>query len=116
MPDPASPASFPTRCRSATRSLQVGAELGLDDPVVAVALTDHWADVVGDGVAAHSRPRTLRGGVLTIAVDASPWATELRYQEQVIRDRVIEVTGLDVVTTVQIVVEPPGEAHANPES
>jgi predicted nucleic acid-binding Zn ribbon protein len=93
---------------------RVGAELGLDDPVVAVALTEHWADVVGEGIAAHSRPRTLRGGVLTIAVDASPWATELRYLEQAIRDRVIAVTGVDVVNTIRVVVEPPDDAPANP--
>ena len=83
---------------------------------MSVTLSDHWAEVVGAGVAAHSRPRTLRGGVLTIAVDASPWATELRYQEQVIRDRVVAVTGVDVVQTVRIVVEPAGETRANPGS
>jgi predicted nucleic acid-binding Zn ribbon protein len=92
----------------------VGAELGLDDPVVAVALTDNWAAVVGDAIAAHSRPRTLRGGELTIAVDESPWATELRYLEQAIRERVAAVTGVDAVRAVRVVVEPPNERPPTP--
>jgi predicted nucleic acid-binding Zn ribbon protein len=93
---------------------QVGAELGLGNPSISVALTDGWADFVGEAIAAHSRPRSLRGGVLTIAVDASPWATELRYLETAIRERVAAVTGVDAVAEVRVVVEPPYERPATP--
>ncbi len=86
---------------------RLSAELGLPDVASAGALTDHWVDVVGPGVAPHARVRSLRGGVLTIAVDASPWATELRYQEETIRTRVAELTGTDTVRSVRVVVDPP---------
>jgi predicted nucleic acid-binding Zn ribbon protein len=46
---------------------------------VAVAhLSQHWAEVVGEQVADHSRPAGLRDGVLTVAVDHHAWASQLR--------------------------------------
>jgi hypothetical protein len=84
----------------------VGAELGLADPGALAVLSERWRDVVGDAVAPHARLQSLRGGVLTIAVDAAPWATELRYLESTLRERVAHVTGLDLVRAVRVVVEP----------
>jgi predicted nucleic acid-binding Zn ribbon protein len=86
---------------------RVSAELGLPDPASVGALTTRWIDVVGPGVAPHARVRSLRGGVLTIAVDASPWATELRYLEETLRERIAEVTGTDSVRSIRVVVDPP---------
>lgn len=95
----------PTPLGDALRA--VGAELGLPDPELVDSLGAHWAEVVGATVAAHARPRSLRDGVLTIAVDAPPWATQLRYLEQQIRARLREISGQDSITTVRVVVEPP---------
>ena len=86
---------------------KLSAELGLPDPGSFGALTTRWVDVVGPAVAPHARVRSLRGGVLTIAVDASPWATELRYLEETLRARIAEVTGTDAVHSVRVVVDPP---------
>ena len=38
-----------------------------------------WETVVGARVAAHARPRKLRGSVLQVDVDEPGWATQLRY-------------------------------------
>jgi hypothetical protein len=84
----------------------VGAELGLPDPGLVAALSDQWVAVVGEAVAAHARPRSLRDGVLTIAVDAAPWATQLRYLEHEICARLAEISGQDCVQSVRVVVEP----------
>jgi predicted nucleic acid-binding Zn ribbon protein len=93
---------------SVTDSLAaVSAELGLPDPSSFGALAEQWEDIVGPGVAPHARVRSLRGGVLTIAVDAPPWATELRYLEDTLRERVNDVTGGDAVRVVRVVVDPP---------
>ena len=86
---------------------EVGQELGLPDPGLAGSLSDHWPDVVGATVAEHARPRSIRDGTLTIAVDAPPWATQLRYLEHEIRARLAEISGQDTVHTVRIVVDPP---------
>lgn len=95
----------PVSVRDALGTL--GRELGLPEPDALGGLTEHWDEVVGPEVAEHARLRSLRGGVLTIAVDAAPWATELRYQEDTIRRRVAEVTGADLVRSVRVVVDPP---------
>ena len=90
----------------------VTAELGIPDPTALGALTKRWDEVVGPAVAPHARLRSLRGDVLTIAVDAPPWATELRYLEDTLRERVADVTGTNVVRTVRVVVDPPREPPA----
>jgi predicted nucleic acid-binding Zn ribbon protein len=95
----------PTRLGDALRA--VGNELGLPAPDLVASLVERWPDVVGTTVAAHARPRSIRDGVLTVAVDAPPWATQLRYLENDIRVRLREISGRDTVTTVRIVVEPP---------
>jgi predicted nucleic acid-binding Zn ribbon protein len=86
----------------------VGRELGLADPRAVTALTSGWADVVGEMVAAHARLRSLRGGVLTIEVDAAPWATQLRYLTDTLSERVAALVGSDVVREIRVVVAPGG--------
>jgi predicted nucleic acid-binding Zn ribbon protein len=99
------PDDDPVPVRDALGTL--GRELGLPEPDALGGLTEHWAEVVGPEVADHARLRSVRDGVLTIAVDGAPWATELRYQEDTICRRVAEVTGADLVRSVRVVVEPP---------
>jgi predicted nucleic acid-binding Zn ribbon protein len=82
------------------------AEVGLPAPGVLGPLTARWPEVVGPAIAEHARLRSLRRGVLTIAVDAAPWATELRYLEHELRARVAAIVGPDAVHEVRIVVAP----------
>ena len=77
------------------------------EPDLVASLGDRWAEVVGPAVAAHARPRNFRDGTLTIAVDAPPWATELRYLETQIRARLAAISGGDSVQHVRVVVDPP---------
>jgi predicted nucleic acid-binding Zn ribbon protein len=86
---------------------EVGSQLGLPEPDLVASLGDRWAEVVGPAVAAHARPRNFRDGTLTIAVDAPPWATELRYLETQIRARLAAISGGDSVQHVRVVVDPP---------
>lgn len=46
-----------------------------------VKLLARWEAIVGTAVAAHARPVSLVGGLLTINVDQPGWATQLRYLE-----------------------------------
>ncbi|MCU4187099.1 DUF721 domain-containing protein [Acidiferrimicrobium sp. IK] len=52
--------------------------LGAPPPDVLSAVFARWEEMVGPQVAAHAAPRSLRGGVLVIAVDEPAWATQLR--------------------------------------
>ncbi len=85
----------------------VGSELGLADPGAFSRLAGGWPEMVGEMLAAHSRVRSIRGGVLEIGVDAPAWATELRYLESDLLDRAAREVGPGVVTSVRVVVEPP---------
>lgn len=42
-------------------------------------LRNHWDQVVGPGVAAHSAVADFSGGVLTIRAESTVWATQLTY-------------------------------------
>jgi Dna[CI] antecedent, DciA len=88
---------------------EVGAELGLPRPGVVDALRARWPEAVGAEVAAHARVGALRRGVLTVVVDAAPWATELRYRETDLVQWANGVTGPEaVVTGVRVRVESGG--------
>jgi predicted nucleic acid-binding Zn ribbon protein len=86
----------------------VGDELGLADPLVLGRLQAAWPEIAGDAIAAHSRVRTVRNGVLEIAVDSPAWATQLRYLEGDLVERSSQRVGPDVVAAVRVVVERPG--------
>ena len=41
-----------------------------------------WKNIAGDGAARHSKPETLRKGVLTVRVDSSVWMQELTMKKR----------------------------------
>jgi predicted nucleic acid-binding Zn ribbon protein len=83
----------------------VGEELGIGDPRSVGRLENAWVELVGPAIAEHAHVRSLRRGVLTIAVDAAPWATQLRYLETEIVGRAAGLLGEGQVTQARIVVE-----------
>jgi predicted nucleic acid-binding Zn ribbon protein len=46
-----------------------------------------WEEAVGPQVAAHARPLVLDGGRLVVEVDEPGWATQLRYLERDLIER-----------------------------
>ena len=52
-----------------------------------------WAEIVGEGVAAHSRPSSIDGHTLVVTVDDPNWASELRWLENEVLARVAAVSG-----------------------
>ncbi|MDD7582053.1 DciA family protein [Corynebacterium sp. 32222D000AT] len=63
----------------------------------------HWALLVGERIAAHTRPEKIDGQTVYIQTDNSNWATELRYLQHQIIKRIAETIGPDVVTELKIV-------------
>ena len=57
-----------------------------------------WADAVGDAVAAHVKPIKLDGTKLIVEVDDPAWATQLRFLETALKQRLLEVAGATVET------------------
>jgi predicted nucleic acid-binding Zn ribbon protein len=55
------------------------AEHGWETPVAVGGVIHNWAEVVGERIAEHCTPVSFSEGVLTIQVDSSAWAVELRH-------------------------------------
>jgi predicted nucleic acid-binding Zn ribbon protein len=67
-----------------------------------------WEDVVGPSVAAHARPVTLDGDRLVVEVDDPAWATQLRYLEAGVLERLREAAGGAAINHVDVRVRRPG--------
>jgi hypothetical protein len=53
--------------------------------------------------------RSLRDGVLLVAVDDPAFATQVRYLEAQVREAAARVVGRPVVRSLRVVVQPPGK-------
>ena len=52
-----------------------------------------WQEAVGEAVARHVQPVKLDGARLVVEVDDPAWATQLKFLEANLRERLLEVTG-----------------------
>jgi predicted nucleic acid-binding Zn ribbon protein len=86
---------------------RVAASLGVPEAAVLPAVFGGWEGLVGVRVAAHARPRSLRDGVLLIAVDEPAWATQLRFLEADLLGRLDDRLGPGRVTRIEVRVTSP---------
>lgn len=63
-----------------------------------------WPDVVGPEVAAHARPRALRGTTLVVAVDQAVWATQLAFLAETVVAGLAEALGPGIVDALEATV------------
>jgi predicted nucleic acid-binding Zn ribbon protein len=94
---------------------EVGSELGLPDPAVLAVLHTRWTELVGENAARHARLRSLREGVLLVAVDAPQWATQLRYLEPDVLRQSAALVGPGTVRKMRLIVDPDA-AKTGPET
>jgi predicted nucleic acid-binding Zn ribbon protein len=67
-----------------------------------------WDDIVGPQLAHHVRPRSLRQGTLVLAVTDPAWATQLRFLEAELLERIRAATASSEVSAIQVRVVRPG--------
>ncbi len=101
--DPEHLGSRPPRRLSETLS-EVASDLQLDEPEVIAGVIGGWTAMVGEAVAAHARPRSIRQGVHTEEVVSPEWATQLRYLEGEVLRRIGRTVRPGVVTGLRVVV------------
>jgi predicted nucleic acid-binding Zn ribbon protein len=70
------------------------------------AVFARWEEVVGESVASHAQPRSLRRGTLVVAVDDPAWASELRSLIPAILERCAALAGADTVRKIDVRVRP----------
>ncbi|NLE78624.1 MAG: DUF721 family protein [Rhodococcus sp.] len=61
-----------------------------------------WAQVVGEDIAAHAEPTSLRDGVLSISAESTAWATQLRMMQSNILAKIAAAVGDGVVKSLKI--------------
>ena len=90
----------PLRLRDVLRT--GGRLLGIQSAVETGTIFKRWRHIVGDQVAAHARPSSLREGVLRVRADSPVWATEITYLAPEIGRRANEEVGGVVVKEVRV--------------
>src|ERR1700722_1754113 len=65
---------------------ELARQLGTASPDTLSAVFSRWSEVVGESVAAHSRPEKLDGEALLVSVDPPAWASHLRSLAPRVRD------------------------------
>jgi hypothetical protein len=55
-----------------------------------------WKETVGEAVARHVQPLRLDGRRLVVEVDDPAWATQLKFLEANLRERLLSVTGAPI--------------------
>ena len=55
-----------------------------------------WKEAVGEAVARHVQPLRLDGRRLVVEVDDPAWATQLKFLESNLRERLLDVTGAQI--------------------
>lgn len=76
--------------------------LGLTDVDSLNALVVDWPTIVGDHLATHCKPRTLRDQVLTVEASDQQWATELQWMTGLLIERCENVLGENTVKQIRI--------------
>jgi predicted nucleic acid-binding Zn ribbon protein len=95
---------------------RVTKRLGTPGSEVLSAVFRRWEDLVGPDIAAHSKPVSLRGGVLVLMVDQPAWAAQLRYMTADLLAKLGEVAGSVDVNEIHIKVsgEQPARGRFKP--
>ena len=68
-----------------------------------------WAEVVGEDLAQHCRPSAIDGERLVVTASNSTWASEVRWLEKALLDRVAAVAGEHHLTSVFVRVQRPSK-------
>jgi predicted nucleic acid-binding Zn ribbon protein len=59
-----------------------------------------WNSAVGPQIASRARPTAIRNGILTVAVNSSPWLQQLNFLKVGIRDKLNEAIGEEMIKDI----------------
>jgi predicted nucleic acid-binding Zn ribbon protein len=72
-----------------------------------------WDDIVGPAIAPHAKPKALRERTLVVAVADPAWATQLRFLEGELLERIAAATGSDEIRSIEVRVRRSGAAPSS---
>ena len=102
LPEPGGPPPRPLAASLDAVTRNLG---GAGGPAL-VDLLRRWPEVVGESLAAHCRPLTLRNGTLSIAADEPGWGAQLGWLEADLLRRFDEALGAGVITAIAVRIRP----------
>lgn len=74
--------------------------LGLAERLRDAEIWRVWPDVVGAVVAVRAQPLRIINGTLTVAVSSAPWMQELRFMTGIMKEKLNERLGAEVVREI----------------
>jgi len=80
--------------------------LGGPSAEVTTGIFSRWKELVGEAVAANSRPVAMRETTLVVAVSDPAWATQLRFLESDLVARLQAELGVDAIESIEVKVRP----------
>ena len=99
--DPLAP--LPAGIRSVGSSLgDVANRLGLAAPSTLHQIFAQWAELVGEPLATHVQPTSMRDGVLRLRADESAWAAQVGYLGSDLVARINDRLGTVVVVELAV--------------
>lgn len=64
-----------------------------------------WGDVVGERLAAETRPAGMEGGVLLVRASSAAWAAQVRFLSDEVRARANQALGGEAIREVRVMLE-----------
>jgi predicted nucleic acid-binding Zn ribbon protein len=105
------PGSRPDEPERVTSALdRVVRHLGAPSVDALDTLYRRWDELAGPSLATHTRPIALRDGALVVAVHDPAWATQVRFLEPQLLDRIAAELGAAAPTRLEVRVRPPNGA------
>ena len=84
-------------------------KLGIEGSMWLSRIEQEWVETVGAAVAAHARPGTYDGGVITVYVDSSSWLNELkRFGQTEMLKSLKKQFGDDKIRAIRLQLDPEG--------
>jgi predicted nucleic acid-binding Zn ribbon protein len=80
-------------------------QLGAPGAETVTTLFSGWSELVGEQIAAHTRPISLRDSTLVVAVDDPAWGSQLRWLEHDLTAQLSSALGAPV-TALEVRVRP----------
>ncbi len=81
---------------------KVARRLGTTSATALHGLFERWEELVGPGIAGHSKPVSLKRGHLLVEVDSNAWATQLRYMTTELVERCCAELGAGAVKQIDL--------------
>lgn len=81
---------------------RLASDRGWSDRLAGGHLFGRWTELVGEEIAAHSKPVELREGVLTLQAESTAWATQLRLLQRQIVQRISDGLGQQLVRSIRV--------------